>query len=119
MAFCSSCGNQLGDGERFCSKCGADQMAKAGGAPTAAPAQYFHPAGMVPVAAMPPAAGMQGQDKVWYAGIAAAALFALFHLSGPSGPQQQQQGGAQINLIFVVSEDLAYQSSGDVNADTA
>src|SRR5580658_6972297 len=116
MAFCSSCGNQLGDGERFCSKCGADQVAKAGGAPATTPAatppstraQYPPGAGMVPLAAMPPAAGMQGQNKVWYAVIGAAVLFVLYHFLGP--PQQQQQGGAQINLIFVVSEDLAYQS---------
>jgi len=138
MAFCSSCGNSLANGERFCSTCGADQVAAAGGTPAATPAitpaaispvtpaqypsQYPPAAGLVPVAAMPPAAGMQKQNRVWYAVIGAAALLALYHLSGPSGPQQkqpQQQGGGQINLIFVVSEDLAYQSSGDVNPNTA
>ena len=34
MAFCTSCGNQLANEERFCSKCGADQMAAAGVAPS-------------------------------------------------------------------------------------
>jgi hypothetical protein len=122
MAFCGSCGNQLANDERFCPKCGADQMAKAGGAPAApppatppvTPPQYFPPAGMVPVAAMPPA-GMRGQNKVWAVVVGAAVLFALYHFLGP----QQQQQSAQINLIFVVSEDLAYQSSGDVNPYTA
>ena len=128
MAFCVSCGSQLANDERFCSKCGADQMAAAGVAPAAAPAttpaatapvtppQYPPAAGLVPVAAMPPAAGMQRQNKVWAVVIGAAVLFALYHFVGP---QQQQQSGAQINLIFVVSEDLAYQSSGDVNPYTA
>ena len=125
MAFCVSCGNQLANGERFCSKCGADQTAAADGAPPATPPappsqyppQYPPAAGYVPQATMPPAAGMPSQNKVWIAVLVAAAAFALYHFSG-SKPQQQQ-GGAQINLIFVVSEDLAYQSSGDVNPDTA
>jgi hypothetical protein len=101
-------------------------MAKAGGAPATAPAaappatppvtppQYFPPAGMVPVAAMPPA-GMQTQNKVWAVVVGAVVLFALYHFLGP----QQQQQSAQINLIFVVSDDLPYQSSGDVNPYTA
>ena len=131
MAFCGTCGNQLANGERFCPKCGADQTAKAGPAPAAGPAttpaaapsatppmtppQYFPPVGQVPVAAMPPAAGMQSKNKIWAVVIGAAVLFALYHFSGP---QQQQQSG-QINLIFVVSDDLAYQSPGDVNPYTA
>jgi len=49
MAFCSSCGAQLGDGERFCRKCGADQTANAGGAPDAIP----QPVGAPPLAAPP------------------------------------------------------------------
>ena len=100
-------------------------MARAGGAPATTPAatppvtppQYFPPAGLVPVAAMPPAAGMQRQNQVWAVVIGAAVLFALYHFLGPQ-PQQQRQSGS-INLIFVVSEDLAYQSSGDVNPYTA
>jgi len=66
---------------------------------------------------MPPAAGMQRQNQVWAVVIGAAVLFALYHFLGPQ-PQQQRQSGS-INLIFVVSEDLAYQSSGDVNPYTA
>jgi hypothetical protein len=125
MAFCVSCGNQLANDERFCSKCGADQTAKAGGAqaatPPATPPQYFPPAGMVPFAAMPPAAGMQKQNKIWAVMIGAAVLFALYHFLGPQQKQQkqQQQQSGQIYLIFVVSEDVAFQSSGDVNPDTA
>jgi len=69
---------------------------------------------MVPVAAMPPAAGM---NKAWYVVIGAAVLFALYHFSGPPQPQQRQSG--PMNLIFVVSEDLAYQTPGDVNPYTA
>src|SRR3984957_8415298 len=136
MAFCRSCGNQLADDERFCTKCGADQGAKAdapgadsgaagrdtapGAAPpTVTPPQYFPPAGMVPVATTPPATGMQSQNKIWAVVIGAVVLFAIYHFSGHStGPQQQQQGGP-INLIFVVSEDLVYQSSGDVKPNTA
>jgi zinc-ribbon domain len=136
MAFCRSCGNQLADDERFCTKCGADQGAKAdapgadsgaagrdtapGAAPpTVTPPQYFPPAGMVPVATTPPATGMQSQNKIWAVVIGAAVLFAIYHFSGHSfGPGQQQQSGP-INLIFVVSEDLAYQSSGDMNPNTA
>src|SRR5271166_1378948 len=128
MAFCASCGNQLANGERFCPKCGADQMAAAGVAPAAAPAatppgpplQYPPPAGPVPFAAMPPAPGVQNQNKVWAVVIGAVVLFALYHFltPGPPLPPQQRQSG-QINLIFVVSEDLAYQSSGDVNPNTA
>jgi len=129
MAFCGSCGNQLADDERFCTKCGAGQTAKAGSAPAAAPVttpaatapapppQYFPPAGVVPVAAVPPA-GMQNQNKIWAVVIGAALLFAIYHFSGHSFSSQQQQSGP-INLIFVVSEDLAYQSSGDVNPNTA
>lgn len=55
------------------------------------------------------------QNKILAVVIGAAALFAVYHFFGP----QQQQQSAQINLIFVVSEDLAYQSSGDVNPNTA
>lgn len=96
-------------------------MAAAGGAPAAAtPAstspQYPPAAGMVPVAAMPAAAGMQKQNRVGAVVIGAVVLFLLYHFLGP---RQQQQGSAQINLIFVVSEDVAYQSSGDVNPNTA
>jgi len=149
MAFCGSCGNQLASDERFCVKCGADQMAGARGAPgagpesaaaaaaaaatpaagaspttpAATPAQYFPPAGMVPVAAVSAttaaATGMTSQNKIWAVVIGAVVLFAIYHFSGHSiGPQQQQQTGP-INLIFVVSEDLAYQSAGDVNPNTA
>jgi hypothetical protein len=92
------------------------------------PPQYYpqysaQGAGQVPVAAVPattpPAAGMQNQNKIWAVVIGAVVLFALYHFSGHSfGPGQQQQSGP-INLIFVVSEDLAYQSAGDVNPNTA
>jgi hypothetical protein len=58
---------------------------------------------------------MQSQNKIWTVVIGAAVLFALYHFLGP---QKQKQSGP-INLIFVVSEDLAYQSSGDVNPNTA
>ncbi len=127
MAFCVSCGNQLGNDERFCSKCGADQMAAAGarrerrrlrllsdsaGTPPQYPPHYPPAAGMVPQAAMPPAAGMQEQNKIWYVVIGAAVLFALYHFSGALRPQKQQEQSGPINLIFVVSEDLAYQSPG-------
>jgi hypothetical protein len=116
MAFCVSCGSQLANGERFCSKCGADQTARASGTPAstppATPGQY-PPAY---IAAMPPAAGTQGQNKVWYVVIGAVVLLALYHFWGS---QQQQQQGAQLYLVFVVSEDLPYQSSGDVNPNTA
>src|SRR5208282_363237 len=119
MAFCVSCGSQLANGERFCSKCGADQTAKTSVAPAATPPvpppQYPPAAGFIPAAAMPPAAGMQGQNKVWYVVIGALVLFALYHFWG----SQQQQQGAQMYLVFVVSEDLPYQSSGDVNPNTA
>ena len=45
MAFCSSCGGQLGDNGRFCEKCGADQTAKAVSPPAAvaAPPQAAFP----------------------------------------------------------------------------
>ncbi len=128
MAFCESCGNQLGNDERFCPKCGAARMAKAGGAPAAGPApaaragvvptgqaEMTSVAGMVPQAAIPPAGGM---NKAWYVVIGAAVLFAVYHFSGTQQQPQQKQSG-QINLIFVVSEDLAYQTSGDVNPYTA
>src|ERR1700678_50203 len=135
MAFCRSCGNQLAKDERFCTKCGADQGAKTGapGAepttaaeaaavapatpPAVTPPQYFPPAGMVPVATTPPATGMQNQNKIWAVVIGAAVLFAIYHFSGHSFEPGQQSG--PINLIFVVSEDLAYQSSGDLNPYTA
>ena len=58
---------------------------------------------------------MQTQNKIWAVVVGAAVLFALYHLLGP---QQQKQSGP-INLVFVVSEDLAYQSPGDVNPQTA
>jgi hypothetical protein len=63
---------------------------------------------------------MQRQNKVWYAVIGAAVLFGLYHFFGSQQqqPQHQRQSG-QIFLIFVVSEDLAYQSSGDINPYTA
>lgn len=102
-------------------------MAAAGVAPatTAAatppgPAPQYPPAGLIPVAAMPPAAGMQNQNKILAVVIGAVVLLALYHFMapGPPGPPQQRQSG-QIYLIFVVSEDLAYQSSGDVNPETA
>ena len=120
MAFCVSCGSQLANGERFCSKCGADQTAAAGGAPTTPP-QYPPAAGFVPVAAMPPAAGMQNHNKAWYAVIGAAVLFLLYRVltPGPALPPMHQAQSGPINLIFVVSEDLAYQSPGDVNPYTA
>jgi len=44
-------------------------------------------------------------------------LFALYHFLTPGPPLPRQSG--PINLIFVVSEDLAYQSSGDLNPYTA
>ena len=90
------------------------------GPPAQYPPQYPPAAGLVPFAAMPPAAGMQKQNKVWLVVAGAAVLFALYHFVGPQPqqPQQQRQSGP-INLIFVVSEDLAYQSPGDVNPYTA
>jgi hypothetical protein len=61
----------------------------------------------------------QNQNKTWAVVIGAAVLFALYYFSGHSGGSHQQPQSGPINLIFVVSEDLAYQSQGDVNADTA
>ncbi|HEY5211546.1 MAG TPA: zinc-ribbon domain-containing protein [Acidobacteriaceae bacterium] len=115
----------------------APTAAGSGAGPAAAPAQYFsqysaQAGGQVPVAAgpattppgtAPAGAGMQNQNKIWAVVIGAVVLFAVIHYSGhfsghSIGPQQQQQSGP-INLIFVVSEDLAYQSQGDVNPNTA
>jgi len=129
MAFCVGCGSQLASGERFCSQCGADQAAAAGGAPATIPAamppgqyppQYPPQAGVVPLAAMPAPAGTQNHNKILAVVIGAVVLFALYHFltPGPPMPPQQRQSG-QLYLVFVVSEDLAYQSPGDVNPDTA
>ena len=38
---------------------------------------------------------------------------------GPAAPNPAALSGANVNLIFVVSEDLAYQAAGDVNPATA
>jgi hypothetical protein len=62
---------------------------------------------------------MQSQNKVWAVVVGAAVLFGLYHFLGPQQQQPQQPQSGQVYLIFVVSEDLAYQSSGDVNAYTA
>ena len=84
MAFCNSCGAQLDGDSRFCAKCGADQAAKAGGAP--APAAAVPPAppphmpfvapGQVPMSvAMPPPAPAAGTKNgmMWIAALAVAA----------------------------------------------
>jgi hypothetical protein len=121
MAFCTGCGNQLAEGERFCPACGADQLA-----PPPAPAaeQPALPPEMPPPSSLPPAmpgqypppaAGSPNRNKIWWVVIGVAALWALYHFLTP--PPQQPSG--QMNLIFVVSDDLAYQSSGDVNPNTA
>jgi hypothetical protein len=39
--------------------------------------------------------------------------------SSPAAPDPAPLAAGNINLIFVVSDDLGYQASGDVNADTA
>jgi len=59
MAFCGSCGNQLANDERFCTKCGAEQGAKADDAPEAAAT----PAGLdsAPRAAAPEAGETAGR----------------------------------------------------------
>src|SRR5580704_15347228 len=62
MAFCSSCGGQTGDNERFCPKCGADQKAQTAGAPAVsvaappapAPPAAFPPSPSQPYAGVPP-----------------------------------------------------------------
>src|ERR1700722_11544652 len=99
LAFCVSCGNQLANDERFCSKCGADQLPKAGDAPPATP--QYPPAPLIPVATMPPAAAKQGQNKVMAAVIGAAVLVALYHFLGPQQKphKQQQQQSGQIYLV--------------------
>ncbi len=69
------------------------------------------PAGVV--IAENPAAGAQ---------VNAGSAVNLTVSSGPAqsgGSTPPPLNGANINLIFVVSDDLAYQASGDVNAQTA
>ena len=63
MAFCSSCGAQLEGESHFCAKCGADQTAKAGGAPAVAAAAPQAPAPQVAIPPQPvqPFAGMPPQ----------------------------------------------------------
>ena len=60
MTFCSSCGAQLEGDSHFCAKCGADQTAKAGGAPAV---QATAPQ------APPPQAAFPQQPAQPYAGI--------------------------------------------------
>ncbi len=69
----------------------------------------------------------------WCAGVIATSLIVLAGCGGSSSPGPASPGppsspsgssapplsGANINLIFVVSEDLAYHASGDVDAQTA
>ena len=56
MGFCANCGAQLEGDSRFCVQCGADQKAKAGGAPVAAAPDAAGPPAAASPAAVPPAA---------------------------------------------------------------
>ena len=113
MAFCGSCGAQLeGDG-RFCVQCGADQTAKAGGAPAVQaaapqapapqaaippqpvqpfagmPPQYPPPHVPIPVMAMPPAAPAKGNTWLWGVIIVGGILYGLYYI----GTHNQQNPG--------------------------
>jgi hypothetical protein len=78
MAFCNSCGAALEGDSRFCAKCGADQMAKVGGAPppaaafAAAPPPHmpFLAPGQVPMPTTGPAATKSGM--MWLAALLVA-----------------------------------------------
>ena len=63
MTFCSSCGAQLEGESHFCAKCGADQTAKAGGAPAVPAAAPQAPAPQVAIPPQPvqPFGGMPPQ----------------------------------------------------------
>lgn len=63
MTFCSSCGAQLEGESHFCAKCGADQTAKAGGAPAMPAAAPQAPAPQVAIPPQPvqPFGGMPPQ----------------------------------------------------------
>jgi len=108
MAFCSSCGGQLGDGERFCGKCGADQMAKASGVPAGIPAappvgappmgtppqMPYVSAGQIPMSvAMPPQAPAKKSGMMWLVIIAAAAV-GYYYYSHHNQPTGQTPGTA-------------------------
>ncbi len=104
MAFCSRCGAQIGDGERFCGKCGADRTAKAGGAPDAIPQpvgapRFAAPAHMPYVApgqvsmsvAMPPQAPARKSGMMWL-GIIIVAAGGYYYYTHYMHPQGQTPG---------------------------
>ena len=107
MAFCTNCGVQLAEGERFCGKCGADQTAKAGGAPApfpppvgapplaATPQMPFVAPSQVPMSvAMPPQAPAKKSGMMWLGIIivAAGGYYYYTHYMQPKGPQGQTPG---------------------------
>ena len=109
MAFCTSCGAQLGDGERFCGKCGADQTAKAaapvaaafpppvGAVSHAAPPHlpFVAPAQVPMSAAMPPLAPAKKSGIIWLGVIvlAAGGYYYYTHYMQPKGSPSQTPGG--------------------------
>ena len=108
MAFCNSCSAQLDGDSRFCAKCGADQTAKAGGAPapaavpmTPAPHMPIVAPGQVPMSvAMPPPAPARKSGIMWVATlvVVAGAYYYYTHYVRPQaqpgqGPSAQTQPG--------------------------
>src|ERR1700722_2723502 len=108
MAFCNSCGAQLEGDSRFCAKCGADQAAKAGGAPPPAPAVPMAPGPNTPYMApgqvpfpmgapgqvpMPPAAPVHKSGMMWAAAliVAAGGYYYYTHYMQPQTPTTQTQ----------------------------
>ena len=140
MAFCTNCGVQLAEGERFCGKCGADQTAKAGGAPDAIP----QPVGAPPLAAtpqmpfvapaqvpmsvaMPPQAPARKSGMMWLGIIivAAGGYYYYTHSMHPQGqtpgnppqsqPAPQGQGGTNAQVVHMQSFTAQITvDSGDV-----
>ncbi len=107
MAFCTSCGVQLGEGERFCSKCGADQTARAGGAPGAVPVgapsmaasshmPYVAPAQIPMSVAMPPQAPAKKSGMMWL-GIIIVAAGGYYYYTHYMQPKGQMPGNTPQN----------------------